>query len=173
MQSEIWKDIVNYEGLYKVSNFGRVKSLLFGKERIIKQITNNKGYSFVNLYKNGTQKYMTVHRLVATAFIENTFNLPEINHKNENKTDNSVKNLEWCTTKYNSNYGTRTKRSSIAKTNGKCSKKVEQYLNGTKIAEFPSTNEVKRVLGFSNGYISRCCNGLYKQAYGYQWKYVE
>lgn len=114
---EIWKDITGYEGIYQVSNLGRVKSLervvvigygakrLF-KEKILKNNVNNKnGYVYVGLHKDGKTKQSRVHRLVALEFLKNEDNLPHINHKNEIKTDNSVDNLEWCTSKYNNNYG--------------------------------------------------------------------
>ena len=110
---EIWKDKKNYEGHYQVSNFGRVKSIKFGKEKILKQSIRH-GYYCVVLSKNGILKNYFVHRLVAEAFIDNPDNLPQVNHKDECKTNNIVSNLEWCDRKYNINYGTRTE---------KCSKK--------------------------------------------------
>ena len=107
---EIWKDIPDYEGLYQVSNFGRVKSLYFGKERILKLSINKYKYLTVILHKNKKQKSFTVHRLVCLAFTPNPNNLPCINHKDENKQNNCVDNLEWCTNKYNSNYGNCRKK---------------------------------------------------------------
>ncbi len=110
---EIWKDIKNYEGIYQVSNYGNVKRL-YGKgaryERIIKPNTTNKNYYFVVLCKNGIRNYCRVHRLVAETFIPNPDNLPCVNHKDENKQNNNVENLEWCTIKYNTNYGSGIKR---------------------------------------------------------------
>lgn len=104
--SEIWKDVVGYEGLYQVSNLGKVKSLGHGnsnnsKCRVMAMNLNYKKYLQLNLYKNGKLKSVRVHRLVATAFIENIFNLQYINHINGIKTDNRVENLEWCTSSYN------------------------------------------------------------------------
>ena len=118
---EIWKDIVGYEGLYQVSNFGRVKSLakykngnggskFWRKERILKPANTGRGYLMVVLIKEKKRTTYILHRLVAQAFIPNPNNLPQINHKDENKTNNVVSNLEWCDNKYNSNYGTRNVR---------------------------------------------------------------
>ena len=116
MLNEIWKAVRYYEGLYEVSNYGRVRSL----ERIVidkngkcktvhgkflTQHDNGRGYLFVNLYKNDKCKREYVHRLVALAFIENPNKLPQVNHKDEDKQNNYVENLEWCDSKYNNNYG--------------------------------------------------------------------
>ena len=109
---EIWKDIKGFEGHYQVSNFGRVKSIKFRKERILKPANNGCGYLYVNLSKNGKYNIYLIHRLVALIFISNPNNLPEINHRDEDKTNNKVENLEWCDRKYNMNYGTRTQRQS-------------------------------------------------------------
>lgn len=121
---EIWKDIKGYEGLYQVSNLGNIKSLekecnasnQFGckfkvkkKEKILKQHINKFGYKRVTLYKDLKSKNYQVHRLVAEAFITNIDNLSQINHKDENKTNNNVDNLEWCSCSYNINYGKRNK----------------------------------------------------------------
>lgn len=115
---EEWKDVVGYEGLYRVSNFGRVKSLrrtaTNGRrsvpERILKTHEVRDGYITVVLYKNKIPKRLSVHRLVATAFLQNKNNYPFVNHKDENKKNNHVENLEWCTREYNMNYGTVGKR---------------------------------------------------------------
>ena len=114
---EEWRDIKGYEGLYQISNLGRVKSLARDTnnqyckvDKIIKANPNKWGYLNVNLYKKGKGKPFKVHRLVALHFIENPENLPEVNHKDENKSNNCVDNLEWCTSKDNCNHGTRNKR---------------------------------------------------------------
>ena len=122
---EEWRDIRGYEGIYKISNLGRVKrlayeiqnpsprangSMLKFKEHLLTPRRITHGYLSVALYKKGTRKDYKLHRLVAEAFIPNPENKPEINHKDENKANNEVINLEWCTHKYNSNYGTRPKR---------------------------------------------------------------
>ena len=119
---EIWKDIQNYEGSYQVSNYGRVKSLSRvdsrgnkRNEKILKGRKNRQGYYDVALCKNGKRKYCRINRLVAEAFIPNPNNYPITNHKDENPSNNHVDNLEWCTYKYNNNYGTCIKRRSKSK----------------------------------------------------------
>jgi hypothetical protein len=165
---EIWKDIPGYEGVYQVSNLGNVFSLK-KKRKMIGQ-KNNGGYIYVKLNKK--QKY--IHRLVAISFIDNENNFPQINHIDENKANNNVKNLEWCTAKYNRNYGTSSIRISEKQLNDKNkSKAVLQKKDGVIINEFPSTKEVYRKLGYNFAYISACCLGKYKQAYGYQWEYIK
>ena len=123
---ESWKDIEGYEGIYQVSNKGNVKSLVdnngLSREKVLKHLKDRNGYLRVILYKNKTSKHLFVHRLVAKAFIENTNNFPCINHIDECKTNNVVTNLEWCTHKQNTNFGTRNKR--IAES---LSKQVYQY----------------------------------------------
>lgn len=168
MSKEIWKDVVGYESLYMVSNYGRVKSLWFNKEKILKQAIGKNGYLCVNLAKSGKQSVKNVHRLVAMAFIENQLNLGYVNHIDEIKTNNNVNNLEWCTFEYNVNYGNAKLRQAI-----KCSKTVIQYLKGKEIARFQSTMDVQRKLGFGNSTISSCCLGKRKTAYGYSWMYQE
>lgn len=119
---EIWKDIPNYEGLYQVSNLGRVKVLdryvnsgikdnnkVKRKEQILKQYMK-RGYFQVTLIHNNQRHYFNVHRLVAIAFIPNPNKYPQVNHKDENKLNNFVDNLEWCDAKYNCNYGTRNSK---------------------------------------------------------------
>ena len=110
LDGEIWKDAVGYEGLYEVSNLGRIKSLIDNhgnsREKIIKPIKNTNGYFIVNLSKDKKKHQIKLHRIIALTFIENPNDFPYINHKDENKTNNRVENLEWCTPKYNVNYGT-------------------------------------------------------------------
>ena len=164
-EEEIWCPIKGYEGIYEVSDQGRVRSLKFGKERILKQGRNPEGYLLVCLCKNGEHKAYKVHRLVAQTFIPNPDNLPQVNHKDENKENNSVHNLEWCTNKYNSNYGTRNQR---------ISKSVLQYTkSGVFVREWKSATDVKRNLGYSSCDISSCCTGRYKTAYNFIWKFKD
>ena len=110
MTNEIWKDIEGYEGLYQVSNTGKVKSFRGNKEKILKATVMPHNYRRVQLSKDGKNRGFFVHRLVAKAFIPNPDNLPIINHKDEDPSNNNMENLEWCTYKYNSNYGTSKQR---------------------------------------------------------------
>lgn len=171
---EEWRNIEDYDD-YQVSNLGRVKSLKYGKERIVKPHTINGGYLNICLSKNSKKNWYLVHRLVAEAFIPNPNNLPFINHRDECKTNNIVDNLEWCTRQYNNTYGTCIQRMVKKKRgiyNTKKSKTVFQYtLDGEFVKEFPSVAEVERQLGYNNSNISECCLGKRKTAYGYIWKY--
>lgn len=170
IMEEIWKDIEGYEGLYQVSNLGRVKSLR--RNIILKIKIERNGYEKVVLTVNSIHKDYYIHRLVATAFISNPDNLPQVNHKDENKTNNCVDNLEWCTPKYNTNYGTCIRKRQLSNTNGKLSKPVCQYSkDGCFIKEWKSIRDVQRNLGFANTHISECCRNIIKSAYGYIWKY--
>ena len=169
---EIWCPIKGYEGQYEVSDKGRVRSLKFGKERILKPVSDKDGYLQVGLWKNGENKMCKVHRLVAQAFIPNPQNLPEVNHKDEDKTNNFVHNLEWCDRKYNNNYGTHIQRMAEKMTNGKLSKPVLQYTkSGEFVREWKSARDVQRNLGYFHSYISSCCTGRYKSAYNFIWKF--
>ena len=166
---EIWKDIKGYEGLYQISSHGRVKSL-FRYKKILKPALQTKGYFYVSLCK--PNKNFTIHRLVAEAFIPNPDNLPCVNHKDEDKTNNHVDNLEWCTYEYNLNFGTRNERISESLLNHtNTSKKVYQYtLDGKFIKEWKSTNECGRN-GYNQGTVSSCCRGKIKTHRGYKWSY--
>ena len=182
---EEWRDIKDYEGLYQISNLGRVKSLNYNrtkKEKILKP-RNSQGYLHVTLVKNSKCKGFTVHRLVAMHFIENPNNYPEVNHKDENKQNNKVENLEWCTDKYNKNYGTRTQRASESR-KGKCkgsknerSRKVQCITTGKK---FNTIKEAAEYYYVNYKHISTCCRG--KRNYcgkhpvteeKLKWKYID
>ena len=130
------------------------------------QIARN-GYESVLLCANNSPKFYYIHRLVATAFIPNPDNLSQVNHKDENKANNCISNLEWCTQKYNLNYGTGNKRRARSK-----SKKVLQFkTDGTFVKEWESTMDAQRNLGFDHANISKCCRNIRKSAYGFLWKY--
>lgn len=166
---EIWKDIKGYEGYYQVSNTGLVKRLPGIKcktERILCYGTQKTGYKYVNLSKDNKPYTKRVHRLVAETFIPNPYNLPQVNHKDEDKGNNNVNNLEWCNAKYNVNYGARNNKAIIAR--GIPVKCVETNII------YPSAREAARQTGIYASSISRCCNGNYgfKTAGGYHWKYV-
>lgn len=171
LEGEEWRDAVGYNGLYQVSNMGRVKSLNYNhtkQEKILKQGKDKDGYLKVCLFKEGKRKYFTVHRLVANAFLENPNNFRCVNHKDENPSNNYVDNLEWCDVKYNTNYGTCQQRRAE-----KLSRQVYQYsLDGTLISIWKSVNETSR-----NGYnfrnVSACCRGERKSHKGFKWSYTE
>ena len=180
---EIFIDIKGYEGLYQISNLGRVKSLerqVIGKynsirtlkEFIMKPNIIKKGYLRIHLCKNGKMKHFLVHQLVAYHFIPNPNNYHCVNHKDEDKQNNCVDNLEWCDIEYNNNYGTRNERLSVAFTNNpKRSKPIIQLdKEGNIINEYPSINEAERN-GFSHSKIIDCCKGKRKTHKGFIWKY--
>lgn len=172
---EVWKPIPNFEGCYEISTFGRVKSLKYGRVKILKPYKGKSGYYYVVLVKDGAiRKTIKVHRLVAETFISNPDNLPCINHRNEIKTDNSVWNLEWCTEKYNRNYGFAPNLLTEKLTNGKKSKPVYQYtLDCVLIRVWPSTAECGRN-GFNQAAVSDCCLGARRRKTykGFLWSYT-
>ena len=174
--NETWKDVIGYEGLYQVSDLGRVRSLKYGKVRILKPRNNGRSYLKVALYRNEQMRNVYVHRLVAETFIPNPLSLPEVNHKDENKANNSADNLEWCTAEYNINFGTAVARRSAKLkgkfVNGPLAKAVLQYdKSGNLVREWSSASEVERRTGFAQSNISACCLGKLKSAYEYVWKY--
>ena len=177
---EVWKDVQGYEGIYQVSNFGRVKSLprkvqnwnsnRFLKETILTQsVTQSRDYPLIRLCKDGKIKYVSVHRLVAMTFIPNPNNFPMINHKDENKQNNRADNLEWCDHLYNVHYGTGIQRSAM----NKC-KPVLMIDATTKevIKTFGSAREAFSETGISYKSISLACHKKYKKAGGYIWKFA-
>lgn len=158
-----------YEGLYQVSNWGRIMSLNYrntGKAELMNPGTNTDGYFKVNLRKNGKRKMCYVHRLIAQTFIPNPENKSEVNHIDEDKTNNRVDNLEWKWHKDNINHGTHNERSAKAR-----SKTVLQFsLTGEFIREWESTMECGRN-GFNQGAVAACCRGELKQYKGFLWMY--
>ena len=172
---EIFKDILGFEGLYQVSNFGNIKStsrerlgrggcMRICPGRILKHKINNRGYHQIDLFDlEGKSHRFLVHRLVALTFLENPNNLPQINHKDETKRNNIFTNLEWCDCKYNNNYGNH-------KTFG--NKKVIMLdKNNNKINIFDSVNEASKKTNIIATSIGKCCNKKQKTAGGYVWEY--
>lgn len=183
METEVWKDIEGYEGIYQISNFGRVKSLQRLQkyksrrsrvlpERIMKSRKDKLGYKRVGLY-NGKYEFWLVHRLVGIAFLPNPEGYDIINHKDENPSNNHVDNLEWCTRKYNNNYGTSSAR--MAKTLRERDIPMNHVLqyskDGVFVAEYISVMEAHRQTGFSATSIFNACSGLYEQSHGFVWKF--
>lgn len=160
-EQEVWKQVVGYEGYYEVSDHGRVRSVdrtvkcrgigmrsLESKMRPAQKRAN--GYLFVSLCKNGTHKMLSIHRLVAEAFIPNPDNLPYVNHKDETKTNNNVDNLEWCTASYNATYGTSKLRAS-----DKRAKPVAIIMYGREIARFRCARDAEHLTGINHCNISQ------------------
>ena len=199
MMEEIWKDIKGFEGRYQVSNLGRVRSLdmtwtvqrrgreytFTRKGRIRKFGKTIWGYYSVNIYVDGKTKRFPVHRFVAKTFLPNPYNYPEVNHKDENKLNNTVwinedgsidyekTNLEWCTTQYNLSYGTRNERFQ-KKSNEPRMRAVNQYdLDGNLINTFKSIAEAGRAVGISTRNIWSICNKKGNSASGFVFRYSD
>lgn len=155
------KDIKNYEGLYAVTEDGRVWSYKSNKFMIPAQ---NNGYLFVNLYKEHKLKKAYIHRLVAEAYLPNPDNLPEVNHKDENKANNALSNLEWCTRQYNTNYGTSIQRSH---------EKLKKAIYCQELDEiFSSAYDAAEQLGLKRPNIWCALSGRSKTAGGYHFEYI-
>ena len=182
---EIWKPINGYEGIYEVSNLGRVRSLghFVGNQyierrfqnriRIIKASNRKANYKGVMIYKDGKRKSFLVHRLVAEAFIPNPNNFPEVNHKDEDKSNNCANNLEWCDRQYNNSYGTIKIRLSERNRNNCGNKPIIATLKDGTEVRYPSAREAGRAIGKPSGYsaISNALNGISKTAYGMKWRF--
>ena len=161
---EVFKDIPNYGGRYQVSNYGRVWSVI--KSQFIKQHINNDGYCQVRLYfGDGRKKQEMVHRLVALTFIENPNNLPQVNHKDENKQNCNVDNLEWCDAKYNLNYGTHNSRAAQSNSIKVYCVELDRVFN--------SITEAQEILHINKSNIVAVCKGKRKTCGGYHWQYWE
>jgi hypothetical protein len=182
MMEEVWKPVKGYEGIYEVSNLGRVRSLdryverkngyiLPCKGSLIMPIHHKSGYIYIGLTKDGKKHNLKMHRIVAEAFIPNPHNLPEVNHKNEQPDDNRVENLEWCDRSHN----IRWKDGHLRRAK-KLWRPVEQYtLDGEYIKTFPSIIEAADAVGISRALIGNVCaqRTHQKSAGGYRWRYAE
>ena len=187
---EIWKWIDGYENMYQVSNLGRVRSVdryvycevspnklqhIYGK--VLKQGTNHKGYQIVYLSKDGKQKTITVHRLVALTFIENPLNLPQVNHIDGDKTNNNVSNLEWCDNSYNQIHAHKTGLFPKYEDTvgwGRPARQVAMLDFDTKevLRTFETLASVKRETGINQFNVRSVCLGLRNHAGGYDWKFI-
>lgn len=178
---EVFTDIHNFEGMYQVSNLGRVRSCdriicngRFEKGKIMKPCKTKKGYLRVYLCKDGKQYTYSIHRLVALAFIPNPDNKPCIDHINGIKEDNNVKNLRWCTNRENVHFSMdNNTRHIFTPDESKCSRKVAKLdMNGIEIEVYPSLSEAARKNGIKSfTKISSVCNGQRKSAGGFKWQY--
>ena len=183
LPNEEWRDVVGYEGLYQVSNLGRIKSvskqkvtptaIYFTTPKILPQRISKGGYYRVSLCKESHSKYISVHKLVANAFIGDQCDLT-INHLNEKKWDNRAENLEYITLSENIRYGTGVKRSSISRKTSEKVKRtpVNQYtLGGVFVARYKSISEAKEINGYRKENISLCCLHKRNQSNGFIWRY--
>lgn len=179
--NEIWKDIKDYEGLYQISNYGRVKSLerfLCKRHvlcKILKSGKDKQSYELVALSKANKLKTFRVHRLVAQAFIPNPDNKPQVNHIDGNKQNNNVDNLEWCTNGENGKHawdnGLRTKKYGKDRYN---SRSVYQLTDDYKIIKvWDSIMDIERLLGFNHSDISQCCKHKMNKSHNFIWRYKE
>ena len=171
---EIWKEIEGANGMYQVSNLGNVKSFTrIKKGGLLKPGRYSNGYLFVHFAKDtdkkGERHSYLIHRLVAQAFLPNPDGLPQVNHKDENKTNNRVDNLEWCTHLYNQNYGTKNQR--IGEKNKISNGKPVYCIELDRV--FCSAAEAARFVGRNPTNVSVVCRGKEKSCAGYHWKYVE
>lgn len=203
---EIWKDIKGFEGLYQISNYGRVKrvehTVIYSNGRVriyhetlLKAKPNIFGYYYLNLTKDKVSHSYRVHRLVAENFIPNPENLKVVNHIDEDKTNNRVDNLEWCTPAYNNSYGTRPAQLSRKLKGRVFSEETRKKMSEAKKGIMPKCSSPKSIMAYNEehksgiyfesasaaasylgkkscGNISSAANGILKQAYGYTWKYV-
>ncbi len=162
--NNVWKPIVGYEDLYLVSNTGDVKKV---DGKLLKQ-SNRGSYKAVTLIKDKQEKLINVHRLVGEAFIVNPYNLPQINHKDEDKYNNNVDNLEWCTAFYNIHYGNRSEKSSDKQRKKICS--ISE--TGDIVNIYKGINDTK-LYGYTPQAVSECCRGIRKIHKSYMWRFYD
>ena len=184
-QEEIWKDVKGYEGIYQISNLGKVKSLnrilSNGSKRkgiVLKQYTNRDGYVFVCLSKDGKSKTTYIHRLVADAFVPNDENEDEVDHLDNNKLNNFSSNLEWVSRKENVGRSwddglmENQRRTAVKNGLARAKRVIKMDNRGNVLGEYRSQTEAAKAVGVSSPSISMCCTGVSKTAGGYYWKYA-
>ena len=184
-EKEVWKDIVGYEGYYQVSTRGIVRSVdreIFRKDGVKVRLKGavrkpkvaNDGYYNIYLTKDGVSEFFPISRLVATHFIPNPHNKEQVNHIDEDKSNNHISNLEWATAKENANHGTRNERiSRFTKKNNGLKPVRMLSKKGSTLKEFESINEAFRYLNRVTGSsITQVCLGKKRSAYGYKWEYI-
>lgn len=176
---EEWRAVKGYEGYYEVSSLGNIRGIdrevpckngtsKCIRGRVMRQSTHYKnGYKSVMLTSGCKQKRLLVHRIVAQAFIPNPKNIPEVNHIDENKANNTPSNLEWCTHEYNNGYGTKRERLT------RChNKPVRQFKNGVLIASYESATIAAKAIGGTQSGVSSCCRGDFPIYKGFTWEYA-
>jgi len=194
---EIWKDVQGYEGLYQVSNHGRIKSLprldSMGRQKgglVLKPKSRKDGYKRINLYYKGKMETYLVHRIVANAFIPNPYVKPQVNHIDEDKSNNKVNNLVWMTAKENINYGSCIERSVKNRDQKSIAKKVDhkaigkniRYIHSKKVVSidkdgnkclYDSLTDASNATGLWRQNIGKCCKNIYKTSGGFHWKFID
>lgn len=172
--TEIWKPIDGFDGVYEVSNLGNVRNVNWRGQgyRLLKPHHDKDGYLRVGFCINNRKQMRYVHRLVATAFIDNPYGKEQVNHKDEVRDHNSVDNLEWVTCTENNNYGTRNYRLSKSKLNTNCKAINQIDDNGEVVKCWESLHEIGRQTGYDITHIMRVCKGVKKTGYGYKWQYA-
>lgn len=181
---ELWRSVPGYEGIYEVSDNGNVRSLdrmiyratgkpFFKKGKILRAGVDTNGYYYVNLYRDGVPRHESVHRLVATAFVDNPQKYPVVNHINEDKKDNRPCNLEWCTEKYNTNYGKGISRKVYSRKVYSRIKNRKPFLCVENGKMYINQNECARELGINQGSIGKVLQGKRKRAGRYHFEYME
>lgn len=179
--NEIWKDVIGLEGAFQVSNMGRIRSLdryakvcgggkRLVKGRILKPTRLQNGYYEAQFHYKGKRIIYLLHRLVALHFIDNPLSLPEINHKDENPQNNCVENLEWCTSKYNANYGTRNIR---MMENREFVSVIQMDKNGNIINAWNKMSDACKHTGADIASMIRVCKGKQNTCVGYKWRYAD
>ena len=167
---EVWEPVVGYEGLYEVSNTGKLRN---AHKETVKPFPNAAGYYRVNLCRNGERKAKFVHRLVAEAFIDNAFGYPQVNHKDENRANNAVENLEWCSAEYNTNYGTRNQRASESMKLKNCKPVIATNERTGEEICFLSATFAAALIGKCKSYIGYAAKHPRKVYSGYMWRYAD